>query len=65
MNKSILVYNIFLGSQRNILYASQYFHTPVSWLSSLNRNSNLQKKYGYLIGPKNRLATKNQKSWQT
>jgi len=25
-----------------MLYTLQYFHTPVYWLSSSNRNSNLQ-----------------------
>jgi len=39
---SILVYNLFLDRQCNILYTSHYFHTPVYWLSSWNRNSNFQ-----------------------
>ena len=55
---SILVYSLFLGRQRNILYAPQSCHTPVYWLSSWNRKS---QKYGYLIGRKNRLDTKFEK----
>jgi len=35
LNKCILsisMYNLFLDRERNILYTSQYFHTPVYWL---------------------------------
>ena len=53
---SILVYNLFLDRQRNSLYTPQYFHAPVYWLSSWNRNSNFQKCSDF-IGWKNRLDT--------
>ena len=48
---SILVYNLYYRQ------TAQYFHTTVSLISSWNRNSNFQKKNGYLIGRINRLDT--------
>ena len=45
---SMLVYNLFHKQ------TVQYFHTPVSWPSSCNRNSYFFKKYCYLIERKDR-----------
>ena len=49
---SILVYNLFYRQ------TAQYFHTPVYWLSSCLQclhEIHISKKYGFLIGRKNRL----------
>jgi len=42
---SILVYNLCLDKPRNILYTKQYFHTPLYWLTSWNRNSTFQNNW--------------------
>ena len=36
---SILVYNLFQRQTAQYFHKIQYFHTPVYWLSSWNRNS--------------------------
>ena len=46
LNKCILsisVNNLFLNRQRNISYLTQYFHTPVNWLSLWNIKFNFSK----------------------
>ena len=52
---SILVYNLFLDRQGNISYTPQYFHKPVNWLSSWNRNSNLKKSKAIWLSEENKL----------